>query len=88
MSELGSLNSLREAVVNMAATPSGAKVLRFFFDLPLEDAWALLPALSDTPTRVAAWHSEEDGNFVAGGVAWEATFQGPERFQDREGHQR
>ena len=81
MSEAGSLNSLREAVVGIAAAPTDAKILRFFFELPLEDAWELLPALSDSPTRVAAWHSEEDGSFVAGGVAWESTLQGNTRFQ-------
>ena len=77
MSEAGSLNSLREAVVGIAAAPTDAKILRFFFELPLEDAWDLLPALSDSPTRVAAWHSEEDGSFVAGGVAWERSERKP-----------
>lgn len=81
MSEAGTLNTLQEAAVELSVAASGTRVLRFFFELPIEDAWTLLPGLSESKSRVAAWHSEEDGSFVAGGVAWEATLEGIDRFQ-------
>ena len=81
MSELGGVTTLREAAVELAVAPSGTRVLRFFFELPIEDAWVLLPGLSEHASRIAAWHSEEDGSFVAGGVAWEATLEGESRFR-------
>lgn len=81
MNEAGALNTLKEAASKLSTAPAGPRVLRFYFELPIDDAWLLLPALTDSATRIAAWHSEEDGSFVAGGVAWETTVEGAGRFQ-------
>ena len=80
MTQLQSVTALRDAVDRLDGRPAQERVLRFFFDLPISNAWNLLNALRDEPTRLAAWSSEEDGCFVAGGVAWEQCFQGDGRF--------
>lgn len=71
---------LRAAVVNLGGAVEQERIVRFFFDLPLNEAWDLLPALRDFAPRLAAWNSSGDGSFVAGGVAWDATVHGAERF--------
>ena len=81
MTDLQSTQALREAVVDLGRASDGDRVVRFFFELPLEEAWALLPTLRGKPTRLAAWHSPEDGSFVAGGVAWEAQVHGEFRVR-------
>jgi len=80
MTEVQSVTALRAAVGRLDARDSQERVLRFFFDLPISSAWDVLNALRDEPTRLAAWSSDEDGCFVAGGVAWEQCFQGDSRF--------
>jgi menaquinone-specific isochorismate synthase len=86
MTDLQSTQALREAVVDLGRASDGDRVVRFFFELPLEEAWALLPTLRAKPIRLAAWHSPEDGSFVAGGVAWEAQVHGKKRFEQATAH--
>ena len=86
MLEIQAAKALRDAVVDLGECREAHRVLRVFFDLPLEDAWAILPVLRDAPTRIAAWHSAGDGSFVAGGVAWESKLRGEKRFSQAAAH--
>jgi isochorismate synthase len=82
------VQEIREAVGGLDTAVEQDRIVRFFFDLPLRESWDLLPRLRNFSPRLAAWNSQEDASFVAGGVAWDATVNGVERFEQAREHWR
>jgi hypothetical protein len=80
--------AIRAVVGNLKKTGTKDRIVRFFFDLPLKESWDLLPHLRDFSPRLAAWNSQQDGSFVAGGVAWDVTVNGSDRFEQARSHWR